>query len=258
MHNGLTIRRILVFATVVVMLLGSTRHGVSAQSATWQTLTTDHFEIYYERQLGDRVDGVAFEAERAYRRIAADLRYDLTARVPLILLSSVRELPANRAAATDIVLRSGAPNRDHLVLSAEPVEQREGTLTHELTHHFEFEMIPQSPRLPPWVYEGLSEYERHRWTPSGPSIVQASSLVPSVSRLTSSDRDWSRAVFDFIADEFGADGIRRYLSALKDETASNRDAIQEVFGFTSSRFDREFERYVKAREQLALRFRTRQ
>src|SRR6185503_15352630 len=84
MHKTPTIREV-VTAVVVVLLAGSApREGV-AQSA-WQTLTTDHFEIYYERQAVDSLDRVAVEAERAYGRLAMDFRYDLAERVPLILL----------------------------------------------------------------------------------------------------------------------------------------------------------------------------
>jgi hypothetical protein len=168
MHKTPTIRQV-VIALVVIVLAGSPPPDAMAQSA-WQTLTTDHFEIYYERQVVDNLDRVVVEAERAYGRLSMDFRYDLAERVPLILLGTTRDLPTDRAEATDIVVRSGAPARDHLLLSVEPAAQREATLTHELTHQFEFQMVPQSPQLPSWLYEGLSEYQRTRWIPSsGPS-----------------------------------------------------------------------------------------
>src|SRR5215510_3977518 len=114
---------------------------LTAQS-TWQTRTTNHFEIYYERQSADRVDGVTAEAERAYSRISGDLRFDLPARVPLIVVPSESDLPKNREAATALVRESGAPDRDHLVLALEPAASRQAMLTHELTHHFTWELTP--------------------------------------------------------------------------------------------------------------------
>jgi hypothetical protein len=234
-----------VIAIVVLVLAGSMPRDAIAQSV-WQTVTTDHFEIYYERQVVDHLDRVVVEAERAYARLSMDFRYDLAEKVPLILLGTSRELPANRAEATDIVVRSGAPARDHLLLSVEPADQREAALTHELTHHFEFQIVPESPQLPSWLYEGLSEYQRTRWIPSGPSAARRSAIVPPVSQLTRADREWGRVVFEFIGDEFGVEGIRRYLSALRGAT-TNDGAIREVFGLTSNEFDRDFERYVKTR-----------
>jgi hypothetical protein len=244
MHKTPRIREV-VTAVVVLLLAGSTPRDAMAQSA-WQTLTTDHFEIYYERQAVDNLDRVVVEAERAYGRLSMDFRFDLAEKVPLILLGTTRDLPTNRAEATNIVVRSGAPARDHLLLSLEPADQREAILTHELTHHFEFQIVPESPQLPSWLYEGLSEYQRTRWIPSGPSVARGSAVIPPVSRLTSADREWGRVVFEFIGDEFGVEGIRRYLAALRGAT-TNDDAIREVFGLTSSEFDRDFERYVKTR-----------
>ena len=235
-------KALLVIASLV--LVGNPRH-ISGQTG-WQTRITDHFEIYYERQLTSQVDRVATEAERAYGRISADLQYDLPERVPLLLLS---ELPDSEASRSNTIRSSGAPPRDHLLLRVGPADQREGTLTHELTHLFEFEIIARSPWLPAWVYEGLAEYERLRWTArTAPAalVTSASTVVPAIDRLTASDRNWGRMVFAFIADEFGTQGIRRYLMVLKRVDAGG-DAIQQAFGLSSNKFDRAFERYVKAR-----------
>src|ERR1700737_314440 len=146
MRNALTIRKAFVVIIALVQL-GNTRH-VFGHSG-WQTRTTDHFEIYYERSLADQVDRVVTEAERAYGRISADFRHSLPTRMPLIMLNSRRELPDSEQSALNIIRRSGAPlTGDHLMLPVEPADQREATLTHELTHQFEFELIPQSPQLP--------------------------------------------------------------------------------------------------------------
>jgi hypothetical protein len=232
-------------AVTAVALLCLTSPSLSGQSA-WQIVTTNHFEIFYEPTSAAHVSAVVDEAERAYSRIAADLRHDLSDRVPLILVGNARELPANRTAAIDLVQRSGAPARDHLLLAAEPADGRQGRLTHELTHHFSFEIVFGYPTVPAWVFEGLSEYERVRWIDAGLPLTPPPAVVPSVSRLTGSDREWSRLVFEFVGDEFGMDGIRRYFSALKNTDPSN-SAIHDTFGLTLDEFDREFDRYVKMR-----------
>jgi len=234
--------RACVAAVAALVLSGSV--GSSAQS-TWLTQTTPHFEIFYERQWADRIDRVAVEAEQAYSRIAADLRVELPARVPLIVVSGERDLPKSRAAATALVLESGAPARDHLLVALNPSEQRQASLTHELTHHFTWELTPPDREaVPAWLHEGLSEYERVRWTGST-SPARTYSSVPAISQIANSDRDSSRRVFEFIADEYGTDGIRRYLTTLKNATTTG-SALEETFGFSQDEFDRAFQQYLRA------------
>src|SRR5262245_59604080 len=111
----------------------------NAQQA-WQITTTPHFDCYFEPQSQDRINRVLFEAERAYARISLDLRHDLSQKVPLIVVTG--DVPTNRDAAFDLVTRSSAPSRDHLVLSIETDDQIEAILLHELTHQFESELVP--------------------------------------------------------------------------------------------------------------------
>ena len=210
----------------------------NAQQA-WLISTTPHFDCYFEPQSQDRINRVLFEAERAYARISLDLRHDLSHKVPVIVVSG--ELPTNRDAALDLVTRSGVPLRNHLVLSTETDDQIEATLMHELTHQFEFELVPTPFRVPPWVLEGLAEFERARWTPSQPA--RASVIVP-VSQLTTADRDGARAVMSFIADEFGTEGIRRLLSVLRD--TATEAAVEKAFGLNLDEFENRFEAYMKA------------
>ena len=56
------------------------------------------------------------------------------------------------------------PFRQRMVLPIDdPPDRLYGLIVHELTHHFEFDIIPQSlirRSVPLWVNEGLSDYER--------------------------------------------------------------------------------------------------
>jgi hypothetical protein len=61
-----------------------------------------------------------------------------------------------------------------------------------------------------------------------------------------SDRYWSHALFDFVADEYGDEGIRRYLFASRTQ-ARTGDAVRTTFGLDLDAFNAEFRRYVAAR-----------
>src|SRR5437868_616889 len=68
-----------------------------------------------------------------------------------------------------VVLAFAEPYRDRMVLPIdEPSDALYRLITHELTHIFEFDIIPRSllhRQLPLWVDEGLSDYMTGYWQP---------------------------------------------------------------------------------------------
>ena len=134
-----------ILALVAMMLPSTSLVPVQFDPATaiWRVRATNHFDIYYA-QARD-LDSITREAERAYARVSRDLRRQVSATVPLILLPTSRDLPQTAQEAAVIVRASGAPDRDHLLLPVEPRNGRENMLAHELTHIFEFD---QRSRLP--------------------------------------------------------------------------------------------------------------
>ena len=71
--------------------------------------------------------------------------------------------------------------------------------------------------------------------------------IPTVERLTASDRHWGHAVFDFVATEYGARGVRAYLTALRDTPSTMRDPIRVAFDTTPADFNAAFRDFVTAR-----------
>jgi hypothetical protein len=214
-------------------------------SFVWRTRTTEHFDIYHTEQMDP--DEIAREAERAYSRVSADLGRDVSEKIPLILLPTNGDLPRDRSEASAIVRASQAPDRDHLLLPLEPRDRRAVVLAHELTHIIQLSLDPNG-RLPKWVSEGVADHETGTWESSDLLKLReaaASGGVPSVANLTESDRAWGHAVFDFVAAEYGPQGLQRYLSALQNGGGS--DATRAAFGVTVADFDRAFHQYVRAR-----------
>jgi hypothetical protein len=126
---------VLVATSLVSTLAAQTQFDPA--TAVWRVRATTHFEIYYTRAVD--VDSIAREAERGYSSISRELRRQVSAKVPLILLPSTRDLPRTEQQAAVIVRASGAPDRDHLLLAVAPRTGRESRLAHELTHIFEFD-----------------------------------------------------------------------------------------------------------------------
>ena len=141
----------------------------------WHIYTTDHFEIYYYPEIEQHLERVAGYAESAYQQVSADLKHDLAFKIPLILFKTSSEFQQQNVipgAAQEGVGAFAEPFRDRMVLPIdEPPDLLYRLVVHELTHIFEFDIIPQSlirRSVPLWVNEGLSDYDDGHLAPHRP------------------------------------------------------------------------------------------
>ena len=136
----------------------------------WHIYTTDHFEIYYYPEIEAHLERVASYAESAYQQVSSDLKHDLAFKVPLVLFKTQSEFQQQNIEAGELpegVLAFAEPYRDRMVLPIdEPSDALYRLITHELTHIFEFDIIPRSllrRGLPLWVDEGLADHMTGYW-----------------------------------------------------------------------------------------------
>ena len=136
----------------------------------WHIYTTDHFEIFYYPDIESHLERITSYAESAYQTISSDLKHDLGHKVPMILFKTASEFQQQNIEPGEIpegVLAFAEPYRDRMVLPIdEPPDQLYRLITHELTHIFEFDIIPRSllrRGLPRWVDEGLANYMAGYW-----------------------------------------------------------------------------------------------
>ena len=229
----------------------------------WHIYTTDHFEIYYYPEVEPHLERTASYAESAYQRISADLKHDLAARVPLILFKTQSEFQTNNIAGElpEGVLAFAEPDRRRMVLPIdEPPDQLYRLIVHELTHIFAFDIIPRGVMgagLPLWVDEGLANYMAGYWNPVDLMQVRDAALtdnIPPMSRFEAmplSGRlpySMGHAAFEFIEERWGKEGVRQFLFSLrKNVLGSGQTAYEEALKIEADEFDRQFDRYLKAR-----------
>jgi hypothetical protein len=243
------------------------KNNIHYDKFKWHIYTTDHFEIYYYPELEQHLERVAGYAESAYQAISADLKHDLSFKVPLMLFKTHSEFEQQNVASPDAssegVGAFAEPTRYRMLLPIDdPPDQLYGLITHELTHIFEFDIIPQSlirRSVPLWVNEGLSDYERAQWNPIDLMSVRdaaVADIVPKMSELegygnTNNPRliyNLGHAVFEFIEAKYGKEGIRQFLFALrKSVIGGGEDAYEEALRMKKDEFDQAFERYLKDR-----------
>ena len=232
----------------------------------WQIYETDHFEIYYYPEIEQHLERVAGYAESAYQHISSELRHDLVAKIPLILFKTSSEFQQQNVipgAAQEGVGAFAEPGRYRIVMPLdEPPDLLYRLIVHELTHQFEFDIIPPSlirRGTPLWINEGLSDYMTGVWRPIDLMTVRdaaVADIIPKMSELEGYTNVGSvrmvynlgHAVFEFIESRWGKEGIRQYLFALrKSVIGGGDDAYTEAFKLSAGEFDQQFDRYLKER-----------
>jgi beta-lactamase regulating signal transducer with metallopeptidase domain len=247
----------------------------SPASFGWQVLRTEHFEIHYYPALGSQLQPAAASAERAYRRISTELRYDLPFRVPLILFKTRSDFHQQTIVpeATEAIVRGQVtaftePRRGRIVMLVDEdpnvLHQR---ITHELTHAFAFEIIPRSEapttrRVPTWVDEGLAEYMSGVWDPVNLNRIRdlvSAGAVPSMTSLARGETDQTRgavaslghAAFEFIEAEYGKAAVWQFLNEIRRNVVDGAgDVYPTAFNRTPEEFDSAFAQYLRRRFNL--------
>jgi hypothetical protein len=232
----------------------------------WQIYTTEHFEIYYYPEIEEHLERVAGYAESAYQHISGELKYDLAFKVPLILFKTSSEFQQQNVipgAAQEGVGAFAEPTRYRIVMPLdEPPDLLYRLIVHELTHQFEFDIIPTSlirRSVPLWVNEGLSDYMTGIWRPIDLMTIRDAAVADIVPKMTELQGytnigslrmiyNLGHAVFEFVESRWGKEGIRQYLFSLrKSVIGGGEDAYMEAFRLSPDEFDQEFEKYLKDR-----------
>jgi len=242
------------------------KNRVRYRPFTWYIYKTDHFDIFYYPDLEEHLERMASYAESAYDRLSGEFKHDLAARVPLILFKTQSEFQTENISGADLpegVLAFAEPERYRMVLPIdEPPDQLYRLITHELTHVFEFDIIPRglmSSGLPLWVDEGLANFMAGYWNVLDLMQVRDAALtdnVPRMSRFESQPLSGrlpysiGHAAFEFIEDGWGMDGLRDFLFALRKsviDIGGRESAYEEALKLTPEEFDEQFDRYIKER-----------
>ena len=232
----------------------------------WHTYQTEHFEIYYYPEIEPHLERIAGYAESAYQHVSSELKHDLSMKLPLILFSTASEFWQQNVIPGQAQEGVGAfaePGRYRIVMPIdEPPDLLYRLIVHELTHQFQFDIIPTGlirRNMPLWVFEGMSDYMTGYWRPLDIMTVRdaaVSDIVPKMSEMQdyggfSNPRliyNLGHAAFEFMESKWGKEGVRAYVFALRRSViGGSDDAYQEAFQITPEEWDQQFDRYLKER-----------
>lgn len=229
----------------------------------WKVYRTEHFDIYFYASIEPHLERVAGYAENAYAHISGELKHDLPERIPLILFKTQSEFQTNNVflGVPEGVLAFAEPERRRMILPIdEPPDQLYRLITHELTHEFEFDIIPRGllgSSLPLWMDEGLANYMAGYWNVIDLMQVREAALSDNVPRMSRFDAEplsgrlpysMGQAAFEFIVDKWGKEGLRQFLFSLrKSAVGGGESAYKEALKVEPDEFDDLFEQYLMAR-----------
>ena len=231
----------------------------------WHIYTTDHFEIYYYPEIESHLERVTSYAESAYQQVSSDLKHDLAFKIPLVLFKTQSEFQQQNIEPSELpegVLAFAEPYRDRMVLPIdEPSDALYRLITHELTHIFEFDIIPRSllrRGLPLWVDEGLSDHMTGYWNAFDLMTVRDAAISDNIPPMSDFQGvafadgrlpyNLGHAAFEFIESRWGKEGLRQFLFALrKNVIGGGESAYEEAFRLKAEEFDEQFDKYLKDR-----------
>ena len=242
------------------------KNEVRYDSFKWQIYTTDHFEIYYYPETEQHLERVAGYAESAYQKLSSELKHDLAFKIPLLIFKTQSEFQQQNVipgAVSEGVAAFAEPTRNRMLLPVdEPPDMLYRLITHELTHIFEFDIIPRSlvrRTVPLWVDEGLADYMAGVWRPMDLMLVRDATVADIIPKMTKFEGygqftnprvvyDLGHAAFEFIEAKWGKEGIRQYLFSLRKSVIGGGEAAyEEALRVTADEFDQQFEKYMKDR-----------
>jgi hypothetical protein len=159
------------------------------------------------------------------------------------------------------VLAFAEPERNRMVLPIdEPPDQLYRLITHELTHVFEFDIIPRGligSNLPLWVDEGLANYMAGYWNVLDLMQVRDAALSDNVPQMSEfrhgalSGRlpySLGHATFEFIELRWGKEGLRQFLFSLrKSVIGGGESAYEEALKSRPKSSTSMFDRHLKDR-----------
>lgn len=239
------------------------KNKVKYDKFNWQVYRSPHFEVYYYPEFEPQLGRIVSYAESAYERISNELKHEIPFAIPMILYKTFSEFQQTNLFPAEIpegVLAFAEPARDRMVLPIdEPPDKLLDLITHELTHIFEFDIIPRSlvrQSVPLWIDEGLADYMTGKWDALDLMIVRDAAVtdqIPTFEELnvgfSRAPYDFGHAIFEFMEERFGKEGVRQFLFALRRAVVGgvSDDVYEQSFRMSPEEFDRLFRKWLKER-----------
>lgn len=240
------------------------KNKISYEHFDWHVYRSPHFDVHYYPAIEPFLDEIVSYAESAYLKISRDLDHELTVRVPLIVYKTHGEFQQTNVILAELPDGVGAfaePVQYRMVLPIDqPPDKLYKLIAHELVHIFEYSMFYDGylgrairSNAPTWLMEGLASYlaqDEDNLDQMAIRDAVVNNILPPIESLnvvTFLTYRYGHAVFDYIEQEHGPEGLRSFLFEFKKVllTGNIGKAVKESFGYELDEFNRRFNRYLR-------------
>jgi hypothetical protein len=241
------------------------KNKVTYDSFSWRIYVSPHFRVYYYPEFEQHLSRLVSYLESAYQHVSSELKHEIPFSIPVIFYKTHSEFEQTNLYPEFIpegVAAFAEPVRDRMVMPIDqPPAQMQGLITHELTHIFEFDLVPRSllrRSAPLWVDEGLADYMRGTWDPLDLMQIRDAAISDNVPKLSKVEfapfsgrlvYNMGHAAFEFIEDRYGKEGIRQFMYTLRKGVMGGGidDVYRQAFRISPEDFDRAFDKWLKER-----------
>ena len=250
------------------------KNRVLYENFDWKIYPSEHFHVYFYFENSRMLKTITQMCEAAYERISQTLRHQLTKPVPLIYYNTFTDFQQTNVfqGIGEGVLGVSEPLLHRIgVYGDMPLQDLQDLIEHELTHVFQFDILwgNQGGALyalsqpPLWVFEGLSEYNTHKWSPWSALITRDSVLNDRIPELGPGNElvsrypmprepayDFGHAIYEFMEERYGVNAIREFWQSLKGSPIiGRRDPIRRTFNLKPAEFNQEFKKYLRQKNR---------
>jgi dipeptidyl aminopeptidase/acylaminoacyl peptidase len=240
------------------------KNKVQYKDFRWQTIRTEHFDVYYYEGEAESAFRAARMAERAYTRLARILRHEIEDRVPVIVYASQSDFQQTNISPGLISEGIGGitefTKRRVFLPFTGSYGEFDHVLTHELVHAFQVDIVigsagdvsPLAYQLPGWFREGMAEYlSIGGIDPNTEMWLRWSALDGALIPLEAMDRVYDirvyrigQAILHFIGSRFGDEKIGELLR--KSVYYRSLDVgFEKTLGMDTATLDREWKDWVR-------------
>lgn len=263
--------------TLVVLLMGMSlmaqynyfyygKNKVNKERLKWEYAETPHFKIHYYIKDKQLIKKIALAAESGYADVSDYLNIKISKKIPIIFYASRIDFQLTNILGyvPQGAIAFAQSTSYRLVLQGDDsFDSLKHTITHELGHIFEYELIGMSREIgstPTWVMEGFSDFITMQWEPFNLLTVRDAVLndnIPVVSengRLVSlggnnrTPYDFGHIMYEFLDLKFGKRGIRSFLKSMKSSRIlAKKQNLFRVLNYDLKKFNFEFKKFARDR-----------
>jgi Tol biopolymer transport system component len=245
------------------------RNKIVYDEFDWHVYHSTHFDVYFYEEERESLQRVVDAAESAYLELSQKFNYQVSKKIPLIFYATHSAFEQTNVMLNFIPEGVGAfaePARNRMVLPIDmPDDELLELIKHELTHIFEYEIFFQgkfgktvTANPPTWLMEGLASFMAQDEDSRDRMVLRDAVVNDRIPRISLNPQGYfayrfGHAVFRFIQEEWGWDGVRDFIYEYRNTLGSSVDrALKRALNLAPDEFDSRFRTWLRKQYLPAL------